>query len=62
MKKCQVLIMLLYYQSHIVLENWTNTIYNKRGKVKVLQGLIQADFQGGGPLIHAATWATTKHV
>ena len=55
MKNCQVLIMLLYYQSHIVLENWTNTIYNKRGKVKVLQGLIQADFQGGGPLIHATT-------
>ena len=47
--------MLLYYQSHIVLENWTNTIYNKREKVKVLQGLIQADFQGGGPLIHATT-------
>ena len=29
-----------------VLENWTNAIYRKHGKVEVLLGLIQADFQG----------------
>ena len=39
--------MLLYYQLYIFLENQTNAIYRKHEKVEVLQGLIQADFQGG---------------
>ena len=28
------------------LENWITAIYGKQGKMKVLQGLVHADFQG----------------